>query len=150
MIRKIKKSNKAVSEILGTILLLGIAVSLFSVLSYIVISYPFEPNPPNIDLLGYVYGNEIIIEHRGGEPIKLDANIIVRINDTEVLTSTAELYLNESSSNQDNYWNLGEYVLINATKDPIFNDIRSSKVDVSVVDVTSNSLVLGGILQEVD
>ena len=40
----LKSSNNAVSQVLGTILLLGIAVAIFSVLYYIVLSEPIEAN----------------------------------------------------------------------------------------------------------
>ena len=47
--KKMKKANEAVSDVLGTILLLGITISLFSVLSVVVLSYPFNPNPPSVN-----------------------------------------------------------------------------------------------------
>jgi len=146
--RKMKKAKQAVSDILGTILLLGITVSIFSVLSAVVLTYPFEPSNPSINLIGYVDGNEIIIEHCGGEKIRLDTKIILTINDSMVFMSTAEENLTATSSNGDNYWNLGEIVLINTTKAPINEIILNAKVDVTVVDITSNSVVLMGIFQE--
>ena len=148
--RNIRKANKAVSDVIGTILLLGMAVSLFSVLSVIVLSYPFEENPPTVNLIGYVDANEIVIEHRGGESLSFDTKIALVIDDALVYSSTVGDNLNETSSNNDNYWNLGEYVLIDSTKDPINQNILDKQVEITIIDISSNSIVLSGILQEAE
>jgi len=148
--RNIRKAKKAVSDVIGTILLLGMAVSLFSVLSVIVLSYPFEENPPTVNLIGYVDANEIVIEHRGGESLSFDTKIALVIDDALVYSSTVGDNLNETSSNNDNYWNLGEYVLIDSTKDPINQNILDKQVEITIIDISSNSIVLSGILQEAE
>lgn len=147
---KKEKTNPGVSDVLGTILLLGMAVALFSVLSAVVLSYPFHPSTPEVNIIGFIDGNNIILEHLGGENLGLDTRIIVTINNTD----SYQFNVNDDSILDDNlkndgYWNIGENVVINATDNPVFNrDIKTSKVDVTVVDVMSNSVVLMGTLQE--
>ena len=63
----LKNSNNAVSELLGTILLLGIAVAIFSVLYLIVLSQSFDTSEPNPTIVATIEDNYIIFEHRGGK-----------------------------------------------------------------------------------
>ena len=144
--KKMKKAKEAVSDVLGTILLLGITISLFSVLSVVVLSYPFDPSPPSVDLIGYIDQNEIIIEHRGGEKLSLDTPIKIIINNSMTFSTTAGENL--TSSNGDNYWNIGELVEINAKLPPINEIILDASVYVTVVDIASDSIILMGYLQE--
>ena len=145
--REMKKSSLAVSETLGTILLLTIAVSLFTVLSSIVLSFPFEPSNPNVNLVGYIDDNNITINHNGGEDLGLDTKIIIRINDSNDFSFLASELL-DSESVKDNYWNLGENIIVDASKSPIFEILKNAQVYLAVVDVNSNSAVLMGVLQE--
>ena len=62
-IRRFKDSNNMVAEIIGTVLLLGIAVAIFSTLYVVVFAYPFPTSSPNVTLIGTIEGSNIIIEH---------------------------------------------------------------------------------------
>ena len=146
--KKMKKAKEAVSDVLGTILLLGITISLFSVLSAVVLSYPFDPSPPSVNLIGYIDQNDIIIDHRGGEKLSLDTRIKIEIDNSRTYSTTARDNLNISTSNFDNYWNIGELVLINATIDLNNEILIDASVYVTVVDIASDSIILMGSLQE--
>ena len=54
---KWKKSDGAVSEVIGAILMVGIGVALFSILYFIVMSYPFTPSVPSVDIVGSIEGD---------------------------------------------------------------------------------------------
>ena len=58
----LKNSNNAVSELLGTILLLGIAVAIFSVLYLIVLSQSFDTSEPNPTIVATIEDNYIIFQ----------------------------------------------------------------------------------------
>ena len=147
--RRIKQSNSAVSEVLGTVLLLGIAVSLFSVVGIIVLSYPFQPLTPSANIIGFVDGDNIILEHRGGENLGLDTKIIVTINNSDsYILMVNDRYILGNESKNNNVWNIGENIIINATKDLPNIDLFGSKVDVAVVDTKTNSVILMGVLKE--
>jgi len=145
--KKVIKNNLAVSEVLATVLLLGIAISIFSVLSFIVLSFPFEPSTPTVNLVSYIDDNNITIDHLGGESIGLDTKIIIRINNSKVTTFTA-LEVLDLEAVENGFWNLGEKIVIDASKSPIGENITNALVDLTVVDIRSNSVVLMGILQE--
>ena len=131
------RKKHAVTEILGTAILLGIAIALFSGIQYVVFSYPFEPSPPSINLVGTVNeSNYIIIEHQGGEYISLDAIII--FNNANYI---ARDYLDENTSNNDDYWNIGERVVIPLQSEP-------DRIQVFVVDSETNTIIMSGLLKE--
>ena len=85
---KIKRMNKkAASEIIGTVLLLGMAIAFFSVLSITVLSYPSSSSSPSTNLVGMIIptnetNNEenLLIEHRGGDALSLDTKVIITFN----------------------------------------------------------------------
>ena len=138
--RKILKKNNAVSEVIDTIMLLGIAVVLFSVLSFIVLSYPFNPSTPSVNIIGFVDGDEIILEHRGGEPLDLDTRVLITIGDERIPKNVSVLL--DDDFKEDNFWNIGEFC--NYASD----NIAGNQVTVTIVDILSNSVVMMGTLQE--
>ena len=68
---KSNRSDKAVSEVVGTTLLLSMAVALFAILPIVVFSYPFSPAPSSVNIVATVESKNVILEHRGGESLDL-------------------------------------------------------------------------------
>lgn len=141
---KIRKSNEAVSEIVGTVLLLAMTLSLFSLLSYTVLSYPFNPSPPSVNLAGYLGGSadttDVIIEHYGGDSLDITTTkVMVNIQGT----STDVNMTNLTDSNNNGMWDLGEKLIYRPDE-----NIAGKQVEVTVVDTKSNSIIMSGILQE--
>jgi len=132
---KHKKTDEAVSEIVGTILLLGITVSLFSVICGIVLSYPFSPSSPPTNLVGMVEGEYLLIEHRGGKALDLGTKVSLTIGDNMSEIITVGAYLNNESK-EDNQWGIGEWFVYQDS------DITGKKVGIAVVDVESDSVIL--------
>ena len=146
---KRKRAEQAVSDIIATILLLGITVALFSVVSLVVLSYPFNPSAPHIDILAWVEEvdgeSNIVLEHRGGEPLGLDAQILMTIGGETLLinnkTPTVADFLSEEAK-EDNMWGIGE--IVNYSD----KSITGKQIAVTVVDSKSNSIILTATLQE--
>jgi hypothetical protein len=129
-----KRDNKAVSEIVGTMILLGISISLFSVIYFSVMTiYPISTSP-SVNLICSFDNNSLIIEHRGGKTLDLDTKIIVTIDGTSYNFVIYD-YLNNASKENDK-WNIGEQVVY-----PI-GEIKDKKVSLSVIDVHSNSVIM--------
>ena len=141
---KIKRGNKAVSDVVGTILLLIIAVSIFSVLYFVVLSPVFMPDshsaPVSVDIIGTIEGNNIILEHRGGDAISLDSTLLVNIGGLKQ-KSTVKDYLNNESK-EDGNWNMGERLVYPA------GDITGLQVEVTVIDEGCNYVIISGSLQK--
>lgn len=130
-----RTDDEAVSEIVGTILLLGITVSLFSVICGIVLSYPFSPSSPSTNLVGMVEGEYLLIEHRGGKALDLGTKVSLTIGDNMSEIIIVGAYLNNESK-EDNRWGIGEWFVYQDS------DITGKKVGIAVVDVESDSVIL--------
>ncbi len=139
--RKVKRNNLAVNEVLDTILLIGIAVALFSVLSFIVLTYPFEPSTPSVNIVGFVDGNDIVLEHRGGESLDLDTEVLITVGGEKLAQNKVRDFLDDNFED-DGLWGLGE--ILNYTSDAI----DGNQVTVTIIDTKSNSVVMMGTLQE--
>jgi len=72
-----KIGNKAISEVFGTLLILGISVTFFSIIYASILSIQVNPATPSIDLVGSVEDNYLIINNLGGKPLDLDTKVIV-------------------------------------------------------------------------
>jgi len=139
---KNKRTNNAVTEVLGTVMLLGMAVALFSALQIIVFAYPFEPSAPSVNLVGTMDGDNVTIEHHGGESLSLDTEILLTICGNESII-TAGNYLDGNTPNGDvQRWNVGEKVSY-----PSSVSLAGCHVEVTVVDVETNSIVMRGTIQ---
>ena len=145
---KIKRKKIAVSEIIGVTLLLGMSIAMYSVVQFMVFSYPFSPSTPSVNLVGSVDGNKISIGHYSGESISIDAKIIIRVNSDQV-TFIARNNITSNSINPD-LWDIGEFVLINDTDFKYFTPdyLTNALVHVTVIDVETNSVVMMGYIQE--
>jgi hypothetical protein len=138
-----KKVNYiAVSEIIGTILILAISVSLFSFVYLSLFFLSPQSEKPIADIIGMTADEKnIIFSHMGGEELSLDSLVIISVGGKEIIQTVGDL-LDEKSS-EDGYWNIGEELVINY-------DIRDLQVTARIVDKNSNSVIMMGILQEGD
>jgi hypothetical protein len=139
---KNKRRNQAVSEIVGVAILLGISISLFSCVQLIVYSYPFEPSPPSLNLVASIDQENILIEHHGGESISLDAQIRISIGGLNQYSIIARDHLSSNSSDNDEYWEIGEVVVYNPNL-----ELSGLRVETTIVDKETNSIVMTGIIQ---
>lgn len=142
-----KRWNYAVNEVLGTALLLAMAVMLFSLVQLTIFTYPYEPSPPSVSLVGTTEYNEtiderhIIIQHIGGEALSLDTKILITVNGEPEPETTVEHGLDHDSK-ENNLWNIGEKYIYPD------NRVTDERVEVSVVDVESNTIIMRGTLQK--
>ena|GEM_PF-7118726 len=129
--------TEAVSEVLGTILLLGIAVSLFSIVYVSVLSVPANPPTPSANIAFSVEENTIYLDHYGGTPLSLDTLVMMNINGLKIQKTIETI---ESSlawdTNLDGEWSVGERLAY------FNNNISGNKIEMSIVDTISNSLII--------
>jgi len=140
------RKNIAVSDVVGTVLLLGITVALFSTLCFGVLSYPFSPSAPAVNIVGTRVGSDLILEHRGGEALSLDTRVIISIGigddpPLSLIVGEGE-YLTEEAKH-DNRWGIGEGFVYNN------EEMNGHRVMVTVVDIESNSVIMLGTFQGV-
>ena len=144
---KKSRSNQAVSEVVDIVLLLGITIALFTFLNYIVFSYSFDESSPSVSLIGSIdeVNNMINIKHNGGESLEGNTNVIITI-ESDVYQNTSKELLRDV--NGDNKWNIGEIVQFNYSELYSREDITDKYIHALVVDLSTNSLVLSGELQQ--
>jgi len=70
--RKKYSNDNAVNEILGTILLLGISVSIFSIVYMSVLTFPYAPSTPSSNIYFSLDETKIVLTHFGGKELDLD------------------------------------------------------------------------------
>jgi len=133
------RKNEAVSDIVGTVLLLGMTVALFSVLCIGVLSYPSSPSESAVNIVGTIDGLDVILEHRGGEALSFDTKVIITIDDQPKYKIVGDLLTDENS---DNKWNIGEELVY-----PIQGSLVAKQVIITVVDTESNSVIMQGSLK---
>lgn len=136
-----RRNDNAVSEIVGTVLLLAMAICLFSLLSVIVLSYPISSNTPSANLVGTIEGEYLLIEHRGGTPLRLDTKVIITIGGDQPEYIKIGDFLDDNAK-EDNLWGIGEWFIYNH-----YTNLEGQKVAISIVDVESNSVIMMGSLQ---
>lgn len=140
-IRNFKHSNDMVSEVIGTVVLLGIAVAVFSTMYVMVISSPSPPSSTIVNLVGTVEGNNIIIEHRGGESLGLDSKITISIgSEVKQICIGDENYLDDDAK-KDGMWNVGEKLVY-----PFSYSLDYNCAEIVATNEESNSLVMIGTL----
>ena len=141
MIKKIR-SNQAVSEVIGVVLLLGITISLFTILNFYVFNFSFNPSAPSVSLIGTINkaNNIINIEHNGGESLEGNINVIITIGSHLYQNTSSELLLD---SNADTKWNFGETVQFHSPE-----LITNKYIRAEVMDPVSNSIILSVVLQQ--
>ena len=121
---------------IGVIFLLGIAISLISVIFIQVLSTPGPQDTTSVTIIGKIEENHPVFEIQRGEPLGLDTIIIIKIDSTVYQNTTGELL-------NDNKWKIGEP--ISPPTGPILNGQR---VEGTIVDTKTNSIVFWGVLQE--
>ena len=129
----------AVTEIVGTILLLTISIALFSVVYFAFFSIQPSSPSPSSDIAASVEKDKIIFEHRSGEPLSLDTRILLNIGGNKFEVKVGDIL---EDANGDGLWNIGERLVYTGT------DLESLQTEATVVDVRSNSVIMQGILKE--
>jgi hypothetical protein len=105
------RSSSAVSEIVGTMLLLILAVTAFSTI-YLTVLSDEGPSPYiHNNIVSYVEGLDIVLEHQGGHPLSLDTTISIEIGPSDD-TITVKDYLS-AVDKADGKWNVGEQIRYN-------------------------------------
>ncbi|HVQ00704.1 MAG TPA: type IV pilin [Candidatus Thermoplasmatota archaeon] len=142
--RRNQRKAKAVSEVVGTLLLIGIVVSLFVLLSFITFTLPqifFSKPTPSVNIIGNVEGNGIVLEHHGGQSIPLDAEIRIMFAETPVVTTVGNVL--DSKYKMNGAWDIGEKIFI-PYNDP---NLPIMQISIIITDKASNSVFMRGILQ---
>ena len=145
------RKNKAVTEIIGTVVLLGMAIALFSIVQSFAFFLPDNPTTPSAQIVGTIYHDTsagqdfILIEHHRGESLSLDSEIIFRIDGTDVNKPAGSITM--LSSNGNDKWDIGETIKYDPNTDFSITVFTDENVEVLVIDPRSDSIILMATLQ---
>jgi hypothetical protein len=142
----IKSEDSAVSEIVGTILLLVIAISSFSVVYTDVLSEDGPSTETYATIIGKIEAEDLVFEHRRGETLDLDSIVILTIAGQRQPPRTLRELLDQSSQS-DYLWNIGERISIPLQSFGIGPD-ENVRVAGEIYDEGSNSLIFWGVLRD--
>lgn len=150
---KIRVSNSAISQILGSALLLMMALAILSMVYMYYFSYPSPERSSRVNIVGSIESREIVftslghfeencyvvLTHRGGLALPLDLEISMVIGD-EYNDIIVEDYL-DSSAKEDGVWGIGERLVYTA------DNISLKKIYIIINDPLTDSLIFTGSLQ---
>jgi len=137
------RTNLAVTEIIGTILMLGLATSSFTIVYYNIKTAPTPTSAPIVEISGKIEDNQVILMHRGGEPLDLDTELVLNVGGKSKSFKVGDLL--DSKSKEDGSWDLSEKLVYSIDYD--FNYSKYPKIDINILDGVSNSLLMTGLTQ---
>ena len=138
--RKNGRSLLAVSEVIGHVLMLLVAVSSNALIYDSLLDVEFFEEETHVDLNAYIKDSNSIILHSGGEPITLTSEIQINVAGKNYDGPLSNWVKDE---NQNGYWNCGEKLIF-----PIEYDLSTmddfSRISMNVIDNPTNSLIFTG------
>jgi uncharacterized repeat protein (TIGR01451 family) len=140
MHKKERNINLAVSEILGAILLLGIVVVVFSVITYTILSVPPPDDGPIVEISGVFFENHVVLTHRWGEPLSLDTEVFIVYKGSNNSLVVGDYLDGDSRSN--GLWDLGEKLFYPVPDD--FDYVAHPDINISLFDNMGNNIVFIG------
>jgi hypothetical protein len=129
------RNTEAVSEILGEVILLAIAVTSISIIYMQVLSIPGPTDTTNVTILGEIEKGSPVFELQRGESLGPDTKIFLTLAGYE-----RREFLIRDITNQE--WDIGERITL-----PV-DDITGIRVEATIVDTKTNSIVFWARLQE--
>lgn len=138
------RKGYAVSEIVGTLILIVIAISTFTAVSLIVLnpwSHFDEESAPQVLLVGFIEDNDVVIEHKGGIPLETQTKLTVTIDST-VDTFDVDDFTYWFDQNSDGQWTVGERVIYPG------GNLSGRRVACMIVDVEKNSIIFDKLIQK--
>ncbi len=140
--RKRNRHDTAVSEVIGTLLLLGMAIALFSIVYYAVMSFPQSPSTPSVNIAFSLNKQDqtLNLSHVGGKP--LDNNTEVRILINGVAIDPPPSFTEKFADTNPSTWGMGEVRVYDLSADTA--GMTEYSVEVMVIDGRSNSIIMSG------
>ena len=140
------RSTTAVSEIIGTILLLSISIALLCVLYIIVLHNATSPltsdHTSTSQLIATVEEKDVILENRGGISVPMNAKLVFTIGGQEYFAKVSDCV---EDTNGDGMWSIGERVMFTP---PSIDSLIGLQVSISIINPDSNSMIMEGLVQE--
>ncbi|VVB60679.1 Concanavalin A-like lectin/glucanases superfamily protein [uncultured archaeon] len=142
---KNSRSNEAISQIIGEIILLAITVTSVSVIAMQILSTPGPQDTTIVTIIGKIEGGHPVFELQRGENLSRDTKLIINISErynySEYTLYDFQKYIH------DQKWNIGEQIILPQGNITGLND-NGPRVEATIIDTKTNAIVFWGILQE--
>ncbi len=127
------ESDEGVTEVVGEMVLVGIMVTLFLLLTLLVYSLiTNHQSPPILDISVTLAGPKtLVVGHNGGDAVKY-GDLDFMVNHVDYYTTSASV--GKTDKNGDGNWDVGETVTITLPSAP-------ASVDLLVYDKSSGSII---------
>ena len=142
---KISRNNGAISQIIGEIILLAIAVTSVSVLYTQVLSKPGPQDTTTVTIIGKIQDGCPVFDLQRGESLGRDSKLYINIAGeyNRSVYSLDQSLFDPYIHNHE--WNIGEQIILPPTNIPTY---KGPRVEGTIVDTKTNAIVFWGILQE--
>jgi FlaG/FlaF family flagellin (archaellin) len=156
--RRITSDERAVSGLVGEVLLIGIVIVAIGLIAVSVYSYlNKDPDTPHIEVDGVanMRTNEIHIKHQGGDPIEgRNLRVLVSVNGTtlpafdEDTSDRWGIRIKGENGVEENFdrWKLGDILVLDTYTNtlPQINLTEDDDIRVTIVSLSSNRVVVSG------
>lgn len=136
-IKIFRKNHSAVSETVGTVLLLGIVVIMISFSGAYIFAQKGPDDVPHTRLQEWrdSSGDTIYVKHSGGEPLYTEnCEIVLNIKGEKYVYSSEDIFKNLGN---ESVWRLGEVLTIDAGNMWGINITNDDEIELLVVDIPS-------------
>jgi hypothetical protein len=141
-----QRSNKAISEIIATILLLSISLSLLCVVYLLVFSNATSPSTTthvsSAQLIASADEKNVYLENKGGVPLSLNTKLVITVGGQDFFLLAKDCIVD---SNGDGLWSIGEQIQFDP---PSVESLFGLEVRISVINPDTNSMIMAGLVQE--
>lgn len=132
-----RREHYAVTEIIATVLLLAVAISVFSVIYVVVLSSPVPMEESTAVVVGDIIDNTIILTHHGGKSLPFNEQSY------QIQTSTGKYdTIIFEDLNENGLWDIGEQIRFS------YEEISNEQITVTVIDLDTNDVILYGVFND--
>jgi len=136
------RKQNAISEIIATVLLLLISVSVFAAVYLSIFGISISEPAVALDVLSFIDEEDnIIFEHHGGQELPSNSKVLFTIAGQRIVKTISES-ISDEWKNGTSSWSYGE------TLQYSFGNLSDLNVEVAIDDVNANALVLLGNIQK--
>ena len=140
-----QRYKTAVSQIIGEIILLAIAITTVSVLYVQILSIPEPQEITSVTITGKIEDGNPVFNLQRGESLGPNTKLLINIagDYNRSIYSLDQTFLQKYIKNQE--WNIGEQIILPPGDIPTY---KGPRVEGTIIDTKTNAIVFWGILLE--
>ena len=141
-----KRNSEAVSEIIATILLLSISLSLLCIVYVLVLNNATSPSSTyqvsSAQLLASADEKKVFLQNNGGVPLSLNTKLVITVGGQDYFITAKDCIVD---SNGDGQWSIGEQIIFTP---PGNTSLYGLEIAIKIINPDTNSMIMTGLVQE--